>query len=78
MDVIAWQNCRKLKNITSIISIRFKITLIFRCVLSHESIPPEQRKLLGITDSLVRLSVGIEDADDLIHDLKQAFEKIKK
>lgn len=52
--------------------------MVFRCVLSHASVPPEQKKILGITDSLIRLSVGIEDADDLINDLKQALEIIKK
>lgn len=33
------------------------------------------REVLGITDGLVRISVGIEDADDLIEDLKQALEQ---
>ena len=37
---------------------------------------PEERAALGIRDSLVRLSVGIEDADDLIADLAQALERI--
>ena len=41
--------------------------------MTHASIPPEQRAALGITDNLVRLSVGIEDADDLIADLEQAL-----
>ena len=38
--------------------------------MTHASIPKEQREKLGISDSLVRLSVGIEDADDIINDLK--------
>jgi cystathionine gamma-lyase len=42
-------------------------------IMTHASIPPEQRAALGISDSLVRLSVGIEDADDLIADLAQAL-----
>jgi len=42
-------------------------------LMTHASIPEDKRKELGITDDLVRLSVGIEDADDLIADLKQAF-----
>jgi len=42
-------------------------------IMTHASIPPEQRAALGISDSLVRLSVGIEDADDLIADLDQAL-----
>ena len=43
--------------------------------MTHASIPIEQREALGIKDSLVRLSVGIEDAEDLIEDLKQAMEE---
>ncbi|HKL19170.1 MAG TPA: cystathionine gamma-synthase [Halalkalibaculum sp.] len=41
--------------------------------MTHGSIPKEVRKKVGLKDSLIRLSVGIEDADDLIEDLKQAF-----
>ena len=41
--------------------------------MTHASVPPETRARLGITDSLVRLSVGIEDGDDLIADLEQAL-----
>ena len=42
-------------------------------IMTHASIPEAQRAALGISDSLVRLSVGIEDADDLIADLEQAL-----
>lgn len=42
-------------------------------LMTHASIPEDKRKEVGITDDLVRLSVGIEDADDLIEDLKQAL-----
>ncbi|MFY7816110.1 MAG: PLP-dependent transferase, partial [Chryseobacterium taeanense] len=42
-------------------------------LMTHASIPAEKRAELGITDDLVRLSVGIEDAEDLIADLKKAF-----
>lgn len=45
-------------------------------VMTHASVPAEQRAQLGITDGLVRISVGLEDVDDLIVDLKQAFEKV--
>lgn len=45
-------------------------------VMTHASVPLEQRVVLGITDGLVRLSVGLEDSDDLIADLKQALEKV--
>jgi cystathionine gamma-lyase/cystathionine beta-lyase/cystathionine gamma-lyase/homocysteine desulfhydrase len=41
--------------------------------MTHASVPPERRAAIGLTDSLVRISVGIEDADDLIADLKQAL-----
>lgn len=42
-------------------------------IMTHASIPAENRAALGITDGLVRLSVGVEDADDLIADLAQAL-----
>lgn len=42
-------------------------------IMTHASVPPEQREQLGISDGLVRLSVGIEDAQDLIEDLDQAL-----
>ena len=41
--------------------------------MTHASIPVEEREKSGVTDSLIRLSVGIEDIDDLIEDLKNAF-----
>ena len=41
--------------------------------MTHASIPKEERIKNGLTDSLIRLSIGIEDADDLIEDLKQAI-----
>ncbi|MBN9495088.1 PLP-dependent transferase, partial [bacterium] len=42
-------------------------------LMTHGSIPAEQREAVGISDSLVRLSAGIEDGDDLIADLEQAL-----
>jgi cystathionine gamma-lyase len=47
-------------------------------IMTHASIAPEERNKIGISDSLIRMSVGIEHADDLIEDLDQAFEKLKK
>lgn len=44
-------------------------------VMTHASVPAEQRAELGITDSLIRLSIGLEDAEDLIEDLDQALQK---
>jgi len=41
--------------------------------MTHASIPKQEREKSGVTDSLIRLSVGIEDVDDLIDDLKNAF-----
>ena len=41
---------------------------------THADIPAEVRRSYGLTDDLLRLSIGIEDADDLIEDLKQALE----
>lgn len=41
--------------------------------MTHASIPREEREKTGVVDSLIRLSVGIEDVDDLIEDLKQAL-----
>ena len=45
-------------------------------IMTHASIPPEQRQRIGISDSLIRLSVGIEDVDDLRADLEHAFGRV--
>jgi len=42
--------------------------------MTHASVPPERRAAIGLTDSLVRISAGIEDPADLIEDLAQALE----
>jgi cystathionine gamma-lyase/homocysteine desulfhydrase len=44
--------------------------------MTHASVPPDMRKQIGITDGLVRLSVGIEDVEDLIADLDFALSKV--
>jgi cystathionine beta-lyase/cystathionine gamma-synthase len=41
--------------------------------MTHASIPREDRLKVGLTDSLIRLSVGVEDVDDLIEDLNQVI-----
>jgi cystathionine beta-lyase/cystathionine gamma-synthase len=41
--------------------------------MTHASVPPDQRKKIGVTDGLVRISVGIEDVEDIIADLQQAL-----
>ena len=49
-------------------------SLIIRpAATAYANVPPEERRRLGVTDSLVRLSVGIEDADELIEDLRAAL-----
>jgi methionine-gamma-lyase len=44
--------------------------------MTHAAVPPEKRERAGVTDGLIRLSVGIEDVDELISDLEQALDKI--
>ncbi|ADL08301.1 methionine gamma-lyase [Thermosediminibacter oceani] len=46
--------------------------------MTHSPVPREERLKAGITDGLVRLSVGIEDVEDIIGDLDQALEKVQK
>jgi cystathionine gamma-lyase len=41
--------------------------------MTHASVPPEHRQKIGITSDLLRFSVGIEDANDLIADIRQAL-----
>ena len=47
-------------------------------IMTHATIPPKQRGELGIGDSLVRLSVGVEDVEDLKRDLRQALDAIQR
>src|SRR5690606_31503143 len=42
-------------------------------IMTHASVPPERRAAIGITDGLIRISVGIEDVEDLKEDLDQAL-----
>lgn len=46
-------------------------------LMTHSSITQKERDLAGIKDSLIRISIGVEDKADLLNDLEQAFEKIK-
>ncbi|MCB0794237.1 MAG: cystathionine gamma-synthase [Flavobacteriales bacterium] len=46
--------------------------------MTHASIPREERLKNGLTDTLIRLSVGVEDVNDLIDDLAQAFDRLRK
>lgn len=54
----------------------YSLTL-YPAMSSHRGLSPEERRKVGISDSLVRLSVGIEEAEEIIGDLEQALEKIK-
>ena len=45
-------------------------------LMTHASVPKDIRERVGLTDSLIRVSVGIEHIDDLIADFDQAFQKI--
>ncbi|GGB04968.1 trans-sulfuration enzyme family protein [Puia dinghuensis] len=44
--------------------------------MTHKTIPAEKRKAAGVTDSLIRLSAGLEDTEDLIDDLRQALDRL--
>ena len=44
--------------------------------MTHLSVPPERKQALGITDNLVRISIGVEDADDLVADFDQALQAV--
>jgi len=44
--------------------------------MTHASVPPERRRQIGITDDMVRISVGIEDLQDLQDDLEQALARV--
>ena len=45
--------------------------------MTHASIPKEERLKVGLTDSLIRLSIGVEDVEDLIEDLSKALAKVE-
>lgn len=51
-----------------------KSLICLPCEMTHKSIPTEKRYESGVTDSLIRLSIGLEDVEDLIDDLESAFE----
>ena len=42
--------------------------------MTHSGVPKKRREFIGVTEGLIRLSVGIEDADDIIADLAQALD----
>ena len=55
-----------------------KSLICLPCEMTHKSVPEEKRYASGVTNSLIRLSVGIEDADDLIEDLRQAIALVNR
>jgi cystathionine beta-lyase/cystathionine gamma-synthase len=66
--------CNKLKLMALAESLGGVETLVCHpASMTHASVPPERRKAIGLADSLVRISAGIEDPQDLIDDLKQAL-----
>ena len=54
-----------------------KSLLCHPATMTHKSIPVEKRQSAGVADSLIRLSVGLEDADDLVKDIEQALNKVQ-
>lgn len=46
-------------------------------IMTHASVPKEERERIGLADALIRISVGIENVDDLMEDLENAFRKIQ-
>jgi cystathionine beta-lyase len=51
--------------------------LSYPATMSHAAMPKEERQARGITDGLVRLSVGLEDAEDLIGDFQSALDETR-
>jgi cystathionine beta-lyase/cystathionine gamma-synthase len=80
-DVVTLENARKVLNHVKLCSLAESLggveTLISHpATMTHSSVPPAVRERIGITDGLIRVSVGIEDVEDLIADLDQALRKI--
>ena len=80
-DVVTLENARTVLNHVKLCSLAESLggveTLISHpATMTHASVPAETRQRIGITDGLIRLSVGIEDVEDLIADLDQALRKI--
>jgi len=77
-DVGTFENARRVCNRVKLMALAESLggveTLICHpASMTHASVPPEQRAAIGLTDSLVRISAGVEDPEDLIDDLKQAL-----
>lgn len=71
----AYDVCKRVRLMALAESLGGVETLISHpAAMTHASVPPERRAAIGLTDSLVRISVGIEDPADLIDDLRQALD----
>ena len=46
--------------------------------MTHAGVDPEHRKKINITEKMIRISVGVENAEDIINDIKQAFKAVSK
>jgi len=80
-DVVTLEKARTMLNHVKLCSLAESLggveTLICHpATMTHASVPPEVRQRIGITDGLIRISVGIEDVEDLIADLDQALQKM--
>jgi cystathionine beta-lyase/cystathionine gamma-synthase len=80
-DVVTMENARTVLNHLKVCSLAESLggveTLISHpATMTHASVPAEVRQRIGITDGLIRISVGIEDVEDLINDLDQALGRI--
>ena len=80
-DVVTQENARTVLNHLKLCSLAESLggveTLISHpATMTHSSVPADVRQRIGITDGLIRISVGIEDVEDLIDDLDQALRRI--
>lgn len=78
-----WEGALKFVKATKLFSLGESLGTVFSLVnhpasMTHASIPQEVREKTGITNGLLRLSVGCEDEEDLIEDLSQAFETVNR
>ena len=76
-----FQACKRLLNHVRIFTVAESLGGVESLIehpssMTHASVPREERERIGVTESLVRLSVGIEDIDDLVTDLSQALEEV--
>jgi cystathionine beta-lyase/cystathionine gamma-synthase len=81
LDLGSLEAARRLLNHVKLCSLAESLggveTLISHpALMTHASVPPDVRQQIGITDGLVRISVGIEDVEDLIADLDRALAQV--